>query len=131
MSELGNYGAQAELYQALINDEVLQSFIDNRFYNRVAEQDADFPRLVYTQLNDSDSKHADDKAVKATVYFQISIFSDAETIIHETQIYKEIERVMKSLEYGKYDYQPFYEADTGIHHLALRYEKNFYGGNEE
>lgn len=126
MSDLGNYDAQAELFQALRNDTELSTLAKGGFFNRVAEQDAEFPRVVYTQINDSPSEHADNKEVKATVNFQISIFTNAETIVYETQIYKEVERIMKSLEYGKYDYQPLYEVDTGIHHLALRYEKNFY-----
>lgn len=126
MSELGNYEAQAELYRALVNDEGLQQFVEDRFYNRVAEQDAEFPRIVYTQINDANTKHADNKETKATVNFQISVFTDAETVMHETQIYKEIDRIMKSIEYGRYDYQGLYESDTKLHHLALRYEKNFY-----
>lgn len=126
MSDLGNYDAQKELTGTLFNDDELQRLVDDRFYNRVAESDASFPRIVYTQLNDANTNHADDQEAKATVYFQISIFTNAETVMHETSIYKEVERVMKSLEYGKYDYQPLYETDTKIHHLALRYEKNFY-----
>lgn len=126
MSDLGNYDAQDELFQALRNDEELSNLVVGGFHNRVADKDAKFPRIVYTQLDDSPSGHADNKENKATVYFQISIFTNAETIDYETQIYKEIDRLMKSLEYGKYDYQPLYEVDTGIHHLALRYEKNFY-----
>lgn len=130
MSELGNYNAQAELYQALKNDIQLFNLVKGGFFNKVAEQDADFPRLVYTQLDDSNTKFADDKEIEATVRVQMSIFNTSETVTKETQIYKEIDRFMKSLGYSRYDYQQLYESDTGIHHLVLRYEKQFNGGNE-
>lgn len=125
MIDLGNYEAQKELTQALINDDKLQQLVNERFYNRVAESDADFPRIVYTQIDDSNTRFADDKEIEATVYFQISIFTDAQTVMHETDIYKDIERIMRSIDYHKYDYQGLYETDTKLHHLALRYEKKF------
>ena len=125
MIDLGNYDAQKELTQTLINDDKLQQLINERFYNRVAEQDAEFPRVVYTQIEDANTKYADDEEIEATVYFQISIFTDAETVMHETEIYKEIDRIMKSINYKRYDYQGLYETDTKLHHLALRYQKQF------
>lgn len=125
MTDLGNYDAQKELTQTLFNDENLQLLINDRFYNRVAEQDAEFPRIVYTQLDDTNSKYADDEEVEATVHFQISIFTDAQTVMHETEVYKEIDRIMKSINYKRYDYQGLYETDTKLHHLALRYQKQF------
>jgi hypothetical protein len=128
--DLGNYDAQTELFQALQNDNELATLSKGGFHNRVAKQDAPFPRIVYTKLNDRPTGHADNKKNRATVNFQVSIFTDAETIIHETAMIKVVDRIMETLEYGKYDEQGLYETDTKLNHVALRYEKNFYGGNE-
>lgn len=128
--DLGNYDAQAELLQALKNDNELATLSKGGFHNRVAKQDADFPRVVYTQLNNRPTVYADGEEVRATVDFQVSIFTKSDTVIHETTMIKAVDRIMKSLEYGKYDQQGLFETDTKIYHVALRYEKNFYGGNE-
>lgn len=130
MSDLGNYDAQAELLQALKNDNELATISKGGFHNRVANKDALFPRVVYTQLNNVPSGYADNEESEATVNFQVSIFTDAETVIQETTMVKAVDRIMKALEYGKYDQQGLYETDTKLNHVALRYEKNFYGGNE-
>lgn len=129
-TDLGNYDAQAELLQALKNDKELATLSKGGFHNRVAKKDAEFPRVVYSQLNNRPTVYADDEEVTATVNFQVSIFTDSETVIHETAMIKAVDRIMKSLEYGKYDQQGLYETDTKLYHVALRYEKNYYGGNE-
>lgn len=126
MTELGNYDAQAELLDALKNDTEITDIAVGGFHNRVAKQDAEFPRVVYTRLNNTPTKYADGEEVKATVNFQVSVFTDAETVSKETQMVKAIDRIMKGLEYGKYDEQPLYETDTKLYHVALRYEKNYY-----
>lgn len=128
--DLGNYNAQSELFLALRNDEELSSLVIGGFHNLVAEKDAPFPRLVYSEINNRPTGHADNGEVKATVNFQVSIFNTSQTIIHESKIHQAIDRVMRSLNYQKYDVQALYEEDTKIFHKALRYEKNFYGGNE-
>lgn len=126
MTELGNYDAQAELFDALVNDVELSNLAVGGFHNRVAKQDAEFPRVVYTRLNNAPTKYADGEEVKATVNFQVSVFTDVETVSKETKMIKVVDRIMKGLEYGKYDEQPLYETDTKLYHVALRYEKNYY-----
>lgn len=126
MSDLGNYEAQEELFQALRNDKELSKLAVGGFHNKVAMQDAPFPRVVYTELNNRPTQHADNEERKATVNFQVSVFTDAQTIVNENAMIKAVDRIMKSLEYGKYDQQGLYETDTKIYHVALRYEKNFY-----
>lgn len=124
--DLGNYDAQSDLLLELENDKELVSLAAGGFHNLVAESDAEFPRVVYSELNNTPSAHADNKETKATVNFQISIFTDSQTVMHETLMTKLIDRIMKSLEYSKYDSQPLYETDTKLYHKALRYKKNFY-----
>ncbi|MCM3396785.1 DUF3168 domain-containing protein [Oceanobacillus profundus] len=130
MSDLGNYDAQSELFQALRTDEELASLAIGGFHNLVAEQDSPFPRVVYSEINNVPSGHADNEESRATVNFQVSIFTDSQTVMHEKAMTKAIDRIMKSLEYGKYDSENLFETDTGLYHKPLRYEKNFYGGNE-
>jgi|SRR5699024_804873 len=124
--DLGNYDAQAEVFQALRNDEELSNLAVGGFHNKVASQDAAFPRVVYTEMNNAPSGYADGKEVKATVNYQISIFTDASTVMHETSMIKAVDRIMKSLEYGKYDADSLYEEDTKLHHKLGLYTKNFY-----
>src|SRR5699024_7405599 len=98
------------------------------FHNRVARKDSSFPRVVYSQLRDTPTEYADNEERKATVNFQVSIFNNSQTIINEKSMIKAVDRIMKSLDYKKYDFQPLYETDTEIYHVAIRYTKNFYGG---
>lgn len=125
-NDLGNYDAQSELFRALRTDTELVSLAVGGFHNLVADSDANFPRVVYSELNNTPTKHADGEEVKATVDFQVSIFTDSATSYKETPMTKAIDRIMKSLHYKKYDSQPLYEEDTKLFHKALRYEKNFY-----
>ena len=130
MSDLGNYDAQSELFRALRSDTELAGLAVGGFHNLVAEQDSPFPRVVYSEINNVPSGHADNEESRATVNFQVSIFTDSQTVMHEKAMTKAVDRIMKSLEYGKYDSQSLYEEDTKLYHKPLRYEKNFYGGNE-
>lgn len=125
-TDLGNYEAQAEVFQALRDDDVLSGLAVGGFYNKVAKQDADFPRVVYTELYNAPASWADGEERKATVNYQISIFTDAATVIYETQMIKAVDRIMKSLEYRKYDADSLYETDTKLHHKLGLYTKNFY-----
>ncbi len=124
--DLGNYDAQSELTAALKNDDELSTLAKGGFHNLVAEQDKPFPRVVFSELNNRPTKHADDEEVKATVNFQVSIFNNSQTVMHEKAMVKAIDRIMKALSYRKYDSQSLYEKDTKLYHKPLRYEKNFY-----
>lgn len=124
--DLGNYDAQSELLSALRNDIELSTLAKGGFHNLVAEEDSKFPRVVFSELNNRPTKHADDEEVKATVNFQVSIFTNSQTVMHEKAMVKAIDQIMKSLDYKKYDSQSLYEKDTKLYHKPLRYEKNFY-----
>lgn len=128
--DLGNYDAGTELVREIRNNVGLMNLAVGGLHNLVADKDAPFPRIVYSELNNRPSGHADNDESKATVNMQVSIFSDSQTVMHEKPMTKMIDKIMKSLEYKKYDSQPLYETDTKLYHKALRYEKNFYGGNE-
>lgn len=121
-----SYDAQSELFEALRSHPELSKIVKGGFHNRVAKEDAEFPRVVYTRIGNEPTKHADGNEFRTTVNFQLSIFTDAETVSHETELEKILDELMKSLEYRKYDAQSLYETDTGIYHVPLRYEKNFY-----
>lgn len=124
--DLGNYEAQSELFRALRTDSELATLSKGGFHNLVADPDAEFPRVVYSEINNRPTGHADNNESKATVNFQVSIFNNSQTIIHAKTMTKAVDRIMKSLEYSKYDSQDLYEEDTKLYHKALRYEKNFY-----
>lgn len=126
MSDLGNYEAQEELFKALRNDTELATLSKGGFHNLVARKDSDFPRVVYSEINNRPTGSADNQEVKATVNFQVSIFTDEHTVSSEKAMVKAIDRIMKSLEYAKYDSASLYETDTELYHKPLRYEKNFY-----
>lgn len=63
---------------------------------------------------------------RSEVRFQLSIFSKADTRKDETEIAKEIDRLMKDLGYGRYDSVDLYETDTKIFHRGMRYVKTFF-----
>lgn len=123
--DLGNYDAQSELLSALKNDTDLSALAKGGFHNLVAKQDSKFPRIVYSELINTPTKHADNDETQATVNFQVSIFSDDETVADENLMVKAVDRIMRSLNYRKYDSQSLYEKDTKLYHKPLRYEKKF------
>lgn len=125
-NDLGNYDAQSELFQSLNNDNELSTLAKGGFFNLVAEEDADFPRVVYSEIENIPTRHADNAESRATVNFQISIFNNESTIPNETSMVKSVDRIMRKLKYKKYDSQSLYEQDTKLYQKALRYEKNFY-----
>lgn len=120
------YEAQIELLQALRNNEELNKLVTGGFYNMVASQTAGFPRIVYTEIQNTDEKYSDNKLDMAVVNFQISIFCDQKTIMHQTAITKQVAKTMKQLNYRKYDQENLYEEDTGLYHRPMRFTKNVY-----
>lgn len=125
---MSNYDAEDEIFQALSNDDELSSLAKGGFHNRVARKDSAFPRVVFSEITNLPTGYADNKEYRATTNFQVSIFTDGSTVNKEIEMIKAVDRIMKSIEYGKYDSQNLYEVDTKIYHKALRYEKNFYKG---
>ena len=119
MTDLGNYDAQDELFAALRNDTELATLTKGGFHNLVAKKDSDFPRVVYSEINNRPTHFADGEEQRATVNFQVSVFTNSETIDDEKTMIKAIDRIMKSLEYGKYDQQGLYEEDTKLYHAAF------------
>lgn len=126
MKDLGNYDAQSQLLKVLRDNTELSTLAKGGYHNLVADSDADFPRVVYSELNNRPTSYADDDEVRATVNFQVSVFCDGQTVANETAMVKLIDKIMKQLKYKKYDSQSLYETDTKLYHKALRYEKNYY-----
>lgn len=126
MRDLGNYEAQSELLSALRSNEELSKLVTGGYHNLVANKDAPFPRVVYTEINNTPTGYADGDEVKATVNFQLSIFADKYTVADIGQINRLLDKLMKDLEYKKYDSVTLYEDDTELYHKALRYTKNYY-----
>ncbi|WGE39865.1 hypothetical protein [Bacillus stercoris] len=74
--------------------------------------------------------YADNKAYCFEVRFQISIFTQAATRKFEKPIANEIDKLMRSIGYGRYDSQPLYEEDTKVYHKAMRYVKGYFREEE-
>lgn len=122
-----HYDAQRELLHALNGNAELVELVKGGFHNLVAKKTASFPRIVYSRLDNSDDAFADNELVKASVYFQVSIFTDSSTVSLQTELMKKISILMAKLNYRKYDESPdLYEEDTGLYHKALRFTKNYY-----
>src|SRR5699024_1296852 len=126
MKDLGNYDAQSELLSALRNNKELSKLVTGGYHNLVANKAAPFPRVVYTEINNTPTSYADGEEVKATVNFQLSIFADKYTVDDISQINRLLDKMMKELEYKKYDSVTLYEDDTELYHKALRFTKNYY-----
>lgn len=122
-----HYDAQKELLKALRGDSEIVEITKGGFHNLVAKKTAKFPRIVYSRIINSDEAFADNELVKASVNFQISIFTDESTVYLQTELMKLVSSLMASLEYAKYDESPdLFEEDTGLYHKAMRFTKNFY-----
>ncbi|MCY7999378.1 MULTISPECIES: hypothetical protein [Bacillus] len=121
-----SFDAKAELSAALVNDFLLKELVTGGFHNRVASDVNAYPRIMYTELKNADDSYADNQARSSEVRFQISIFTNSNTVSKETKIAKEIDRIMKSIGYGRYDSQDLYEEADKVFHKAMRYKKAFF-----
>ncbi|KMM52593.1 hypothetical protein ACH95_22405 [Bacillus glycinifermentans] len=121
-----SFDAKAELSAALVNDRSLQELVTGGFHNRVASDVNAFPRVVYTELKNADGSYADNQPQSSEVRFQISVFTNSNTVSKETKIAKEIDRLLKSIGYGRYDSQDLYEEADKVFHKAMRYKKAFF-----
>ncbi|AVI46771.1 MULTISPECIES: DUF3168 domain-containing protein [Bacillus] len=120
-----SFDAKAELSAALVNDFSLKELVTGGFHNRVASDVNVYPRVIYTELKNADNSYADNQSQSSEVRFQISIFTNSNTVSQETKIAKEIDRLMKSIGYGRYDSQDLYEEADKVFHKAMRYKKAF------
>lgn len=123
---IGNYEAQKELFMSLNSRKELTELVKGGFHNLVADKDADFPRVIYSELQNRFIGYSDNIKNKAEVQFQISIFTDSANIQYQNDILKIIDEIMEILYYEKFDSVDLYESDTKLYHKALRYRKNFY-----
>ncbi|MED1742204.1 hypothetical protein P4U97_22370 [Bacillus swezeyi] len=121
-----SFDATAELSAALVNDLSLKELVTGGFHNRLASDVNAFPRVVFTELKNADDSYADNQPGSSEVRFQISIFTDSNAVSKETKVAKEIDRLMKSIGYGRYDSQDLYEEADKIFHKAMRYKKSFF-----
>ncbi|MCB6219091.1 tail completion protein gp17 [Bacillus paralicheniformis] len=121
-----SFDAKAELSAALVNDFSLKELVTGGFHNRVASDVNAYPRIIYTELKNADDSYADNQVQSSEVRFQISIFTNSNTVNKETKIAKEIDQLMKSIGYRRYDSQDLYEKTDKIFHKAMRYIKDFF-----
>ncbi|QBP06944.1 DUF3168 domain-containing protein [Virgibacillus phage Mimir87] len=130
MTVTAKFDAKTELLAALKSSTLLQKEVIGGFHNLVAESTDDnpipFPRIVYQEITNNDDDYADNKATSALVKFQMSIYCDSKTIGKQTPIAKEIDDVMKSIDYAQYDSIDLYETDTKLYHKPVRYSKKIY-----
>ncbi|MEC1137202.1 hypothetical protein P9B97_02480, partial [Bacillus paralicheniformis] len=121
-----SFDAKAEFSATLVNDLSLKALVTGGFHNRIASDINVYPRIIYTELKNADDLYTDNQPQSAEVRFQISIFTNSNTVSKETKIAKEIDRLMKSIGYGRYDSQDLYEEADKIFHKAMRYKKSFF-----
>ncbi|MGE1234063.1 tail completion protein gp17 [Bacillus altitudinis] len=118
--------AKKELSAALIKNNELKQLVTGGFHNLVADDVAAFPRVVFSEITNRDQEYRDNHSAASEVRFQLSIFSKADSRMNETEIAKQIDRLMKGLGYGRYDSVDLYETDTKIFHRGMRYVKTFF-----
>lgn len=125
-----NFDAKSVLFKALQSDEYLATEVIGGFHNRVVNDSDDepipFPRVVYQEIRNDDTDYRDNEPTSAIVGFQISIFTDSETVSKETPIAKAVDKLIKSIGYKRYDLQDLYETDTKRYHKAMRYHKKLF-----
>ena len=126
MTVTENFDAKAELLSTLRSSKVLEDEVVGGFHNLIADDVVPFPRVVYQELTNNDGDYADNKATSALVGFQVSIYCDSATISKQTLIAKEVDKVMKSIDYARYDSIDLYETETKLFHKPMRYRKKIF-----
>ncbi|MCC2526759.1 hypothetical protein LKL24_04870 [Bacillus halotolerans] len=121
-----NFEAKTELTRALISDELLKSLVTGGFHNRYSNDVTKYPRVIITEIQNKDEGFYDNKAQGSALRFQLSIFCNTQTVSNETKIAKQIDNVMKNLEYTCYDSQDLFEEENEIYHKAVRYRKSIF-----
>ncbi|KNE19670.1 hypothetical protein [Virgibacillus pantothenticus] len=124
------FDAKKELLTALKSSQLLIAEVVGGFHNLIAKhpnnEPIPFPRIVYQELRNDDDDFADNKPNSANVGFQVSIYCDSLTISKQSSIAKEVDEIMKSIGYVRYDSQDLYEEDTSIYHKPMRYSKKVF-----
>lgn len=126
MSITNSFDAKAEITSALESSSLLVKEVIGGIHNLLAPDTRPFPRIVYQEINNSDSDYADNEATSAVVAFQISVFCDEQTISKMTKVAKEVDKTLKSIGYKRYDSVDLYEKDSGRSQKAMRYRKTVF-----
>ncbi|MCY7829363.1 hypothetical protein P8879_14305 [Bacillus spizizenii] len=119
-----------ELVKTLTSSSKLNELVTGGIHNLTANDVNAFPRVVFYELKDADAGYADNEAYCFEVRFQMSIFTQASTRRFEKLIAYEIDKLMRSIGYGRYDSQALYEEDTKVYHKAMRYMKGYFKEEE-
>lgn len=120
-----SFDAQNELKNELRKNQALVELAIGGFHNRKAMNTTVYPQVVYTEINNADDRFTDNEAISSEVRFQLSIYSKGEMLLKENSIAKELDKIMKQLNYKRYSSVDLYEEDTKVYHKAMRYEKTF------
>lgn len=118
--------AKKELSAALIKNNELKRLVTGGFIILWPMMWPHSPGLYFQRLQIGIRSTETTIRQRSEVRFQLSIFSKADTRKDETEIAKEIDRLMKDLGYGRYDSVDLYETDTKIFHRGMRYVKTFF-----
>lgn len=104
---------------ALEADSTLSSLVGDKIFRYVVPDEfADqYPYIRVVELNNMDSDYTDNKAIASDLEIQIDFWTKDDP----NQLQTAIDRVMKSLQWGRIGVTPFYEEDTGAIRKALRY----------
>ncbi|MEG7334011.1 tail completion protein gp17 [Bacillus sp. 0102A] len=119
-----------ELVKTLTSSSKLNELVTGGIHNLIANDVNAFPRVVFYEFKDADAGYADNKAYCFEVRFQVSIFTQSNTRRSEKPIANEIDKLMRSIGYGRYDSHPLYEEDTKVYHKAMRYVKGYFKEEE-
>ncbi|MEJ8546629.1 tail completion protein gp17 [Brevibacillus borstelensis] len=76
------------------------------------------PYITFFELTNFDDFFTDDQAEGSEIHFQIDIWTKGNT----SPLAKEVDRVMKELEFSRTGSGDLYENDTQTYHKALRYK---------
>ena len=113
-----NTDVKSGIYSLLTSSSALVALLGGpRVYQLAAPKADEFPRITFFEIDNADSAWADDEAYASDVSVQIDVWSKGST----SAIAGEVDRLMKSAEWGRTSAADLYETDTKVFHKAMRY----------
>ncbi|WP_077616839.1 tail completion protein gp17 [Caenibacillus caldisaponilyticus] len=110
-----------QIYQAMINDSQLVALLGGKNVYQIKEKDATvFPRITFFELDNYESRYADDAAFVAEIRIQIDVWHTD----NYSSIVNRVNEIMESLGFVRYFATDLFESETEpkLFHKALRYK---------
>lgn len=106
---------------ALINDNTLMNILNGpKVYALKAPDAEDYPRITFFEVSNSDVMSVDDRPYIERAVVQIDIWVKAGQG-NPDDIVREVKRIMTNAGHFRVGGAEFYEEDTQVFHVALRY----------